>query len=49
MVWLKFLICAGIIFFAGMRLTRYADIIEEKTGLGKAWMGLVLRAFRTWR
>jgi len=44
MVWLKFLICAGIILFAGIRLTRYADIIEEKTGLGKAWVGLVLLA-----
>jgi cation:H+ antiporter len=44
MVWIKFLICAGIILLAGIRLTHYADIIEEKTGLGKAWVGLVLLA-----
>ncbi|MEA3493600.1 MAG: sodium:calcium antiporter [Candidatus Margulisiibacteriota bacterium] len=44
MVWLKLLICAGIIFFAGMKITRYADVIAEKTGLGKAWIGLVLLA-----
>lgn len=44
MVWIKFLICAGIIFFAGAKITRYADVIAEKTGLGRAWVGLVLLA-----
>jgi cation:H+ antiporter len=43
-IWLKFLICAGIILIAGSQLSRYADIIAEKTGLTRAWIGLVLLA-----
>lgn len=43
-VWLKFIICAAIIFFAGSRLTKYGDAIAEKTGLCRAWIGLVLLA-----
>ncbi|MFC1900746.1 sodium:calcium antiporter [Chloroflexota bacterium] len=44
MVWLKFLVCVVIILFAGMKLARYSDIIAEKTGLGRMWIGLVLVA-----
>ena len=40
----KFFICAFMIFFAGSRLTKYADVIAEKTDLGHAWIGLVLLA-----
>ncbi|MFH1347372.1 MAG: sodium:calcium antiporter [Candidatus Margulisiibacteriota bacterium] len=43
-VWLKFLICAAIIYFAGSKLTKYGDAIAEKTGLCRAWIGLVLLA-----
>jgi len=43
-VWLKFLICAAIILFAGSRLTKYGDVIAEKTGLSHAWIGVVLLA-----
>jgi cation:H+ antiporter len=39
-----FLVCAVIIFFAGKNLSVYGDIIAEKTGLGKAWIGLILMA-----
>lgn len=39
-----FLCCALVIFIAGMRLSYYGDIIAEKTGLGKAWIGLTLMA-----
>ena len=28
--WLQFLLCAGVIMFAGTRLTKYGDIIAEK-------------------
>lgn len=41
-LWLSFLICALIIIFAGTKLTRYGDIIAEKTGLGRLWIGAVL-------
>ena len=43
-VWLRFIICAAVIFFAGSRLSKYGDIIAEKLGLTRAWIGLVLLA-----
>lgn len=39
-----FITCAAIIFFAGKRLSRYGDLLAELTGLGKAWIGLILMA-----
>jgi cation:H+ antiporter len=39
-----FAVCAAIIFFAGQRLSYFGDLIAEKTGLGKAWIGLILMA-----
>lgn len=44
MVWLEIAICAAIIFFAGGKLSRFGDIIADKSGLSKNWMGLVLLA-----
>ena len=41
---LGFAACAVIIFFAGKKLSFYGDQIAEKTGLGKAWIGLILLA-----
>jgi len=41
LVWLQFFGCTGIILFSGSRLSRYADILAEKTGLGRTWIGLV--------
>lgn len=43
-VWVEFLLCVAVIVFAGTRLTRYGDILAEKTGLGKTWIGVVLLA-----
>jgi cation:H+ antiporter len=39
-----FIACAAIIFFAGKRLSYYGDLLAELTGLGKAWIGLILMA-----
>jgi len=39
-----FLICATIIFFAGKRLAHYGDLLADLTGMGKAWIGLILMA-----
>lgn len=39
-----FLACAVVIFFAGKRLSHYGDLLAEKTGMGKAWVGLILMA-----
>ena len=47
LVWIKFVLCLVIILFAGTKLARYGDIIAEKTGLGRIWIGLVLLAFIT--
>jgi cation:H+ antiporter len=45
--WLKFVICAAVIFFAGKRVAKYGDIIAEKTGLGGLWIGVTLVAICT--
>ena len=44
MVWIQFVICLAIIIVAGTRLSKYADIIAEKTGMGRVWVGIVLLA-----
>jgi cation:H+ antiporter len=43
-VWLKFAVCAALILVAGTRLSQEGEIIAERTGLGRAWVGLVLLA-----
>jgi cation:H+ antiporter len=43
-VWLQFVICTGIILISGTYLSKYGDIIAEKTGLGRTWIGVVLMA-----
>ncbi|MBM3252479.1 MAG: sodium:calcium antiporter, partial [Candidatus Omnitrophica bacterium] len=47
LVWLKFAICAALIFFSGKRVAQYGDIIAEKTGLGGLWIGVILVAVAT--
>ncbi len=44
LLWLEFLGVSAVILFSGSRLTRYGDIISEKTGLSGLWLGLVLMA-----
>jgi cation:H+ antiporter len=46
-VWFKFAICAGLIIYAGPALARYGDIIAERTGFSRTWIGLVLLATAT--
>ena len=46
-VWLKFIICAGLIVFAGKRVAKYADIIAEEAGLSRVWIGVILVAAAT--
>lgn len=43
-LWLGFIVCAGLIVYCGTKLSRYGDVIAEKTGLGHAWTGLILMA-----
>jgi cation:H+ antiporter len=42
--WLLFGVCLLAIFFAGARLSRLGDVIGARTGLGGAWVGLILLA-----
>ena len=44
MVWLKFAVCCAVILVAGTRLSKYGDVIAEKTGMGRVWIGAVLLA-----
>lgn len=44
MVYLYFIICATVIFFAGKKVSCYLDAIAEITAVGKAWIGLILIA-----
>jgi cation:H+ antiporter len=43
-VWLQFAACTAVIVYAGSRLSKYGDIIAEKTGLGRLWVGALLLA-----
>lgn len=43
-LWLQFITCSALIMYAGTKLTIYGDIIAEKTGLSKTWIGVVLMA-----
>ena len=43
-LWLQFIACSALILCAGTKLTVYGDIIAEKTGLGRTWVGVVLMA-----
>ena len=44
MIWVQFVALTAIIFFSGSRLSKYGDIIAEKTGLGRTWIGVILMA-----
>ncbi len=43
-IWLQFAVSAALIGAAGYRLSLYGDVIAEKTGLGRNWVGLVMLA-----
>jgi cation:H+ antiporter len=42
--WLQFAIVSGVIVTGGYHLSRYGDVIAEKTGLSGSWIGLALLA-----
>ncbi len=45
--WAELLLCLAVIGFAGWHLSRYGDIIAEKTGMSASWVGLMLLATAT--
>lgn len=44
MIWLQFAVCTAVIVYSGSRLSLYGDVIAEKTGMGRTWIGVVLMA-----
>jgi cation:H+ antiporter len=46
-VWLQFLACTIVIVYGGAGLSHYGDVIAEKTGLGRTWIGVILMASAT--
>lgn len=42
--WIGFAVCLVVILITGARLSRYGDLIAARTGVGGAWIGLVLLA-----
>lgn len=45
--WLTFLLSATAVILAGARLARDGDVIADRTGLGRAWVGAILVAAAT--
>ena len=43
-VWIQFAACLAFIGWGGFKLSRYGDVIAEKTGMGGTWIGLILMA-----
>lgn len=46
-VWMEFAVSAALIIWAGTSLTKNADLIAEKTGLGILWAGALLLPMAT--
>ncbi|MFC1559956.1 sodium:calcium antiporter [Candidatus Margulisiibacteriota bacterium] len=46
-IWLQFIICLLLILYAGSRVSKYGDVIAEKSGLGQLWIGFVVLAVIT--
>jgi len=46
-LWLELLFCLVIIGYSGYFLSRYGDIIAEKSGISASWVGLILLSTAT--
>jgi cation:H+ antiporter len=47
MTWILFLAVSAVVVAAGTTLARYGDVLGEKSGLGRSWIGVVLLAATT--
>ena len=47
LIWMQLLLCLAIIAYAGYYLSRYGDIIADKTGMSASWVGLLLLSTAT--
>ncbi|MDD2720686.1 MAG: sodium:calcium antiporter [Gallionella sp.] len=46
-LWLELMCCLLVIAYAGYFLSRYGDVIAEKSGLSASWVGLILLSVAT--
>ncbi len=46
-IWVLFCVSVLLVLYGGVRLTRSGDMIARKTGIGRAWIGLVIISFAT--
>ncbi|HZD59228.1 MAG TPA: sodium:calcium antiporter [Anaerolineae bacterium] len=44
LIWLEFIAVSAVIVYFGYRLSKYGDVIAERTGLGRVWVGTILLA-----
>ena len=44
LLWSQFALVTLVIVFAGYHLSTYGDVIAEKTGMGRTWVGIILMA-----
>ncbi len=44
MIWLQFLVATAVIGVAGYQLSRYGDVIAERTGVGRTLIGVIMVA-----
>ncbi|MBK9161576.1 MAG: sodium:calcium antiporter [Nitrosomonadales bacterium] len=47
LLWLELLFCLAVIGYAGYFLSRYGDIIADKSGISASWIGLILLSTAT--
>ncbi len=47
MIWIEFVVSAALVVFAAVKLAEYGDIIAIRTGLGRAFIGVILMASAT--
>ncbi len=43
-LWIQFALVTAVFFYAGSKLSLYGDVIAEKTGMGRMWVGVTLMA-----
>lgn len=47
LIWIEFIIVGAIVVYSGARLAFFADVIAEKTGMSRTWVGVLLLASMT--
>ena len=47
LLFIQVIICLGLVIFVGSQISQSADVLAEKTGLGRTWVGATLLAGAT--